>query len=258
MLQRNPCNDASLCNVRKRNRVLFRGKRRRRNISGIDLASLASPLSPSPLSPPLPLSLLTSSPSFLFHKHTGFRRGFSRRQQQRQQQHQQHEQNAPPRPRPLPGRDRQRKALWPARRPARRARRRGRGSRRGLVPGDGGRRGRPPDRALQRGHARADGGGGAARSKGSSRSRSRSRSNTRSSNQTNNPNGDDGSSKFSSFVSVPFASKPEEKLSRLALLSGMTSAEAVAIASYWRSLRNRKFRSSRRSGPRWCAGSSAI
>ena len=38
---------------------------------------------------------------------------------------------------------------------------------------------------------------------------------------------------FASFASVPFVSKPDEKLPRLALLSGMTSAEAVAIASYW-------------------------
>ena len=35
------------------------------------------------------------------------------------------------------------------------------------------------------------------------------------------------------FASVPFVSKPDEKLPRLVLLSGMTSAEAVAIASYW-------------------------
>lgn len=41
------------------------------------------------------------------------------------------------------------------------------------------------------------------------------------------------SSSSSAFASVPFVSKPNEKLPRLALLSGMTSAEAVAIASYW-------------------------
>ena len=48
------------------------------------------------------------------------------------------------------------------------------------------------------------------------------------------------SSKFSAFASVPFVSKPDEKLPRLALLSGMTSAEAVAIASYWEQFANSK------------------